>query len=168
MKKFLIIVFSVIILLVALIYIFVPGKLEISKVAHLKCNVNSTSGILSDENAWQKWWPEKDGFFKKNKNGKEAFFYRGFKYELVEKYPNAVAVRINGDKSTAVSKIDLIQQNIDSVVVTWKCEITTGINPVSRFLKYREAKDIEQDMTAILGSLRSFLEEKNIQENDSK
>lgn len=163
MKKFLIIIFSIIILLLTCIYVFIPGKLQISKVEYINCNVNSASRILSDVNDWQKWWPQKDGFFKKNKSGKEAFFYRSFKYQLVEKYYNAVGVRINSNKSTINSKINVIKINMDSVVLMWKCEIPTGINPVSRFLTYREAKDIKQNMTAILFRLRSFLEvKKNI------
>jgi hypothetical protein len=160
MKKFLIIVFSIIILLLACIYVFIPGKLEVSKLEYMKCNVNGAYRILSNENTWQKWWPEKDGFFKKDKSGKQSFFYRGFKYQLVEKYYNAVGVKIKSDKSTIDSKINVIKINIDSVVLMWKCEIKTGINPVSRFLKYREAKDIRQNMTVILGSLRSYLEDK--------
>lgn len=160
MKKFLIIIFSIIILLLVCIYVFIPGKLEISKAEYLKCNVNSASMILSDENTWQKWWPEEDGFFKKNKSGRSAFFYKGFKYQLVEKYYHAVGVRIKSDKSAIDSKIDVIKINIDSVMLVWKCEINTGINPVSRFLKFREAKDIKQNITAILSSLRSFSEDK--------
>ena len=160
MKKFLLIVFSVIALAIICLYVFIPGKLEISKDEHMKFPATSASRVLNDTSAWQKWWPEKDGFFKKDKNGKEVFYYRGFQYQLIEKYDSGVNVMINSDKLAINSKIDMIKINSDSIMLSWKCNITTGFNPVSRFLKYRQAKEIKQNMTVILGSLRSFLEDK--------
>jgi len=160
MKKFLILVFSFIVLVVICIYIFIPGKLEISKIDYAKCNINGAFRVLSDTSSWQKWWPDKDGFYKKNTGGQEIFYYKGTGYRLSQKYYNSIEVQMKTDYSTIDSRIDLIKLNMDSVVLMWKCQVPTTLQPLSRVLKYREAEDIKNDMAVILGHLRSFLEDK--------
>jgi hypothetical protein len=157
MKKFLIIVFSIIIFLLACIYIFIPGKLEISKTEYIKCNEDEAYKVISDESMWQKWWPEKDGLIKRNDAGEEVFFYKGYRYQLTGKYANSIEVKIRSDLSIMDSRINVIKLNSDSVAVTWKCEITTSINPVSRLLKFREAKEVNKNTIDILSRLLSFL-----------
>jgi hypothetical protein len=159
MKKFLIIVFFIIILLLSCIYIFIPGKLEISKTEYIKCNEDEAFKVISDESMWQKWWPEKDGLIKRNDAGEKVFFYKGYRYQLTAKYANSIKVKIRSDLSTMDSRINVIKLHSDSVAVTWKCEITTSINPVSRLLKFREAKEVSKNTTDILLRLRSFLKE---------
>lgn len=134
--------------------------MELSKVEYVKCNVNGAFKSLNNEDVWQKWWPQKVGYFKKDKNAKETFYYKGFGYQITEKYYNAVGVKIISDHSIINSKIDLIKINIDSVMILWKAQINTGLNPVSRFLKYREAKEIQKNIKEILLELRLYLENK--------
>ena len=159
MKKFLIIVLSVIVLLLICSYVFIPRQLEISKIGYAKCNINGAFRVLSDRTSWPKWWPGKDGLIKNNSKGK-IFFFKKTGYHLTEKYYNSIQVQIKTGYSTIQSKINLIKLDVDSVVLIWKCEIPTGINPVSRFLKYREAENIKNDMTVILDSLGTFLDDK--------
>jgi hypothetical protein len=162
MKKFLILVFSFIVLALVCVYVFVPGRLEISKTGYLKCNEDEAYRVLSNESMWQKWWPE-DGVVKKYKTGETAFFYKGYRYQLTGKSSNSIEVKIRSDLSVMDSRINLTKLNLDSVTFTWKCEIQTGINPSSRLLRFREAKEIKNDMTDILSHVHSFLEaRKNI------
>ena len=165
MKKFLIIVFSFIALAIICIYIFIPGKLEISKTEYIKCNEDTAYRVLSNESMWQKWWPEKDGLIKRNDVGEEVFFYKGYRYQLTGKYSNSIEVKIRSDLSIMDSRINVTKLNSDSVALTWKCEITTSINPVSRLLKFREAKEVKNNMTDILSRLRSFLKENSTDKN---
>ncbi|MEO6906145.1 MAG: hypothetical protein ABI148_07275 [Ginsengibacter sp.] len=157
MKKFLIIVFSIIILLLACVYIFIPGKLEISKIEYIKCNEQEAYRALSNESMWQKWWPEKDGLIKQNDAGEEVFFYKGYRFQLTGKSANSIEVKLRSDLSIMDSRIFVTKLNLDSLAITWKCQIPTSINPVSRLLKFREAKDIKNNMAEILSQLRSFL-----------
>jgi hypothetical protein len=158
MKKFLIFLFSGIILLLVLIYALIPSSLEISKVDYLKCNISPAFRALSDTSTWQKWWPTKEGLIRKTNTGEDDFFYRGFSFIMNEKLFNAIGVNISSDLSDYNSRVNLIQLNTDSVTILWKCEIATSINPVTRFLKYREAQSLKKSMSDILANLRTFLE----------
>jgi hypothetical protein len=162
MKKLVIILLSFFFLALLAVYIFIPQKLEIGKVEYIKCNVNGGFRILSNESTWVKWWP-KNGLIKKNAKGQPLFFYKGFRYQLAEQYYNSIGVHIITDFSTIDSRINLIKLNIDSLVIIWNCQLTTGLNPVSRFLKFREAEAIKKDMSDILSNLGRYLENrKNI------
>lgn len=162
MKKFLLFLFSGIILLLILIYALIPSKLEVSKVDYVKCNISGAFRILSDTSTWQKWWPTKEGLIRKNDAGQEDFFYRGFSFVVNEKLYNSIRVNIQSDLSDYNSRIDLIKLNIDSVAIIWNCEIPTSINPVTRFLKYREAESLKRSMKDLLADLGKFLEDSTI------
>jgi hypothetical protein len=158
MKKFLLFLFSGIILLLILIYVLIPSKLEVSKVDYVKCNISRAFTLLSDTSTWQKWWPTKEGLIRKNDAGEEDFFYRGFGFVMNEKGTNAIAINIKSDQSDYNSRIELNPLNADSVSISWKCEIATSPDPVTRFLKYREAESLKKSMTDLLADLRRFLE----------
>jgi hypothetical protein len=160
MKKLLIIFLSICILFTASVYIFIPSKLEISKVEYIKCNVNGAFRVLSNEKTWHKWWPEDSSVNKRNDTSSRLFFYKGYSYHLSEKFYNAIDLPIIHADDTIESKIIIIKLNIDSVVMRWDCALKTGFNPVTRILKYNEAENIKNNMSEILSSLRIFLENK--------
>jgi hypothetical protein len=160
MKKFLIFLFSGVILLLVLIYALIPSTIEISKVGYMKCNIDTAHKALSDTSAWQKWWPTKEGLIQKTPSGEDDFFYRGFDFVMNEKFHNGIKVNIKSDLSDYTSTINLTQLNIDSVIITWKCEIPTSLNPVTRFLKNREAQSLKKTMSYLLSDFRKFIEDK--------
>lgn len=158
MKKFLIIIFSLIILLSVSSYIFIPSTLQISKADYAQCNVYGADRILSNKNTWAKWWPE-NSVSTENKDslGSKTFFYNGFNYQLSQKYYNAIEVQMQTKHSIIDSRIVLIKIQNDSVILDWHCNLSTSMNPVTRILKYKEAEKIRNNMTAILSNLSSFL-----------
>ncbi len=158
MKKLLIIFLSICILFTASVYIFIPSKLEISKVEYIKCNVNGAFRVLSNEKTWHKWWPEDSSVNKRTDTSSYLFFYKGYSYHLSEKLYNAINLPITHADDTIESKIIIIKLNIDSVVMRWDCVLKTGFNPVTRILKLNEAENIKNNMSEILSNLRIFLE----------
>ncbi|HEU5365391.1 MAG TPA: hypothetical protein VFU62_07660 [Hanamia sp.] len=160
MKKLLFFLLSLCILGLASAYIFIPSKLEISKVEYINCNVNGAFRVLSNEKTWHKWWPEDTSVNKRNDTSSYLFFYKGYSYHLSEKLYNAMKLSITHANDTIESKIIIIKLNIDSVVVRWDCVLKTSFNPVSRILKYNEAENIKNNMSEILSGLRIFLDNK--------
>jgi hypothetical protein len=159
MKKFLLGVFSFIVLLLICIYVFIPGDVEIAKTEYIRSSADEAYKALNNESNWKKWWPE-IGVIKKNNTGTELFFYKGYRFELTTQSGNSIELKIISDLSVADSRIVVNKYNSDSVVVNWRCDIKTGISPGKRVLKFREAKEIKKDMSDILSQLRTFLEEK--------
>lgn len=164
MKKLLIIILSLVILLSASSYIFIPSTLQISKADYAQCNVYGADRVLNNKSTWVKWWPENSAAPpNKDSSNTKSFFYNGFNYQLSQKYYNAIEVQMRTKHSIIDSRIALIKIKNDSVILDWHCKLPTSLNPVTRFLKYQEAEKIRKNMTGILSSLSSFLsDQKNI------
>jgi len=159
MKKFLLLVFSFIVLLLICIYVFIPGNVKIAKTEYIRSNADEAYKALNNENSWKKWWPD-IGVIKKNNIGTELFFYKGYRFELTGQSGNSLELKITSDLSVADSRVVVNKYNSDSIVVNWRCDIKTGISPGKRVLKFREAKEIKKNIGEILSQLRTFLEEK--------
>lgn len=158
MKKFIIFFLPFCTLMLICIYVFIPGKLKVSKIEYVNGNVNSAFRILSDQSAWEKWWPNKDSL--KSTLAENHFFYNGYKYHLTNKFFNSVEVSIKDNNTSIISRINIIGINPDSVILEWKCTLFASINPVARILNYRKAESIKSNMTFIFYKLRLFLENK--------
>ena len=156
MKKFLIFLFALCVLVLICIYIFIPSKLEISKVEYVKSNVYGTFRVVSDGNTWKKWWPNKDSV--KSDFVEKSFFYNGYYYHLSNKFYHSIEVIISDKNLSVQSSIDFIKINLDSVILIWKCQLPSGLDPFSKIKKYQQAEKIKNNMTQILSQLRLFLE----------
>lgn len=158
MKKFLVFLFAFCVVMLACVYVFIPGKLTISKVEYVNCNVNGAFRTLSNQSAWKKWWPNKDSL--KSSFVENQFFYNGYRYHLTNKFYNSIEVFMKDNHTSIESRINIIKINSDSVVLEWKCTLTPGINPVTRILSYQKAEIIKSNMAFIFSKLRLFLEKK--------
>ncbi|MDQ2720253.1 MAG: hypothetical protein M3Z26_10920 [Bacteroidota bacterium] len=155
MKKFLVSLLAIFVLSLIGIYAFIPQKLEISKIGYVKCNGKGAFRIISDANAWKKWWPKTSVSSDLVEN---SFFYNGYYFQPSIKFTNAAEVTINNNSFSIKSRINLIELNRDSVVLIWKSQLPTGYNPLIKISKYQQAEKIKNNMTAILSALQLFLE----------
>lgn len=148
MKKWLTGIFVVIIVvLVAGIYIVIPGELVVSKVELVNCNANGAFRVMSEGANREKWLSQK---------GEEGYSFRvsGKFYPEIEVFLEKDAIKI-GSRITI-----LTLQKMDSIALQWRCSFRTSLNPVKRALQYRQAVNIKDNMTAVLSDLRAFLEKK--------
>jgi hypothetical protein len=158
MKKLLIFLLAFCALILICFYVFIPGKLTITKVEYMNCNVNGAFRILSTQSNWGKWWPNKDSL--KSNREESSFFYNGYNYRLTNKYYNSVEVFMEKGHDSIESRINIIKINPDSVVLEWKCILPAGFNPVTRILNYLDAKIIKKNMDSIFSKLQMFLQKK--------
>lgn len=110
----------------------------------------STAGLgrsLSSASNWQKWWPADSPL---NFNGKS--------YKIIASNMNLFDIQVNSGNDTMKSRLALLFLSNDSSLVTWQAETEKSTSPFTRFFRYKEAKEIERDMTEILTSLRDFAE----------
>jgi hypothetical protein len=159
MKKLVAFIILVFVVGLACIYIFIPAKLEISKIEYVNCNANGATRILGDENTWIKWWPHLDSV--QSHFVEKAFFYDRFRFQLLHKFYDGAAINISKGQSGVDSRITIISVNPDSVIVLWKCELAAASSPFKRVSNYNEAKRIRKNMGVVLASLRTFLENKD-------
>src|SRR5215213_2666289 len=83
--------------LVACIYIFVPGTLNISQVTPVNCSPNGAYRSLVDTSKWKLWWP-----------GQQAgtpFRYSNYSFYPMQTLPHGKDVVITGDELDELTRI---------------------------------------------------------------
>jgi hypothetical protein len=160
MRNILIGILILCLLFVAAVYIFIPGKLEIVTVENVNCNVTGAFRKLGDFNTWQKWWPQSEDSFGRDKKSQPSFFLKGYHFQPTGKFYNSVGISINNDNVSAESRLNIIRLSLDSAILIWKCELYSGLNPFAKIEKYREAKKLKSDMADVLEKLGSYLGKK--------
>ena len=147
MKKLLFGIVLTIVFLMALIYVFIPGKIKIHAFVPVKATMTGVSRLLSNDSTWHDWWP-----------GEQTFDSNGKSYILNGHIFNAFDVIIIKEKDSLDSRINLVLFDEDSMSVDWSLELATSTNPFRRFSQYKKAKEIRKDLNTILLSLKKFAE----------
>jgi hypothetical protein len=147
MKKILIgLVLSAAFLLLAS-YIFIPGKMKMEKTITVGAALPGVSRVLTNEANWRKWWPNKT-----------PFIYNGVQYKPGGNAFNVINVNIYAGADTIKSRMELVLLSSDSIMIIWNAEKQTSNNPFKRFSIYRDVKRTQENMTLLLGHIKSFLD----------
>lgn len=146
-------------LLISGIYLFIPGKLEITCIKKMDCPANATFRNISDSKHWARWFPGISFPADTNEfHATPVLKYRGYSYRNIRPYISAVRVLIEGIHDSTSTSIIILQQPGNTVSVEWHGEITTGLNPIEKLLRYNRAVNIKKNMQAVLNSMSDFLE----------
>ena len=152
MKKILITLVLLLVLVLAAVYLFIPGKIKIETSISLNAALPGVSRSLMDENNWKKWWP-----------GESVFNYNKQTYSIRSKISSVLNIDIYSGKDTVTSRLVLVPIENDTMTIGWHAELMTSSNPFTRFSQYRHAKATKKNMNKILQSMKAFLEKtKNI------
>jgi len=147
MKKILIaLVLSVAFLLVA-VYVLIPHRMKMEKTIKVIAALPGVSRVLTNDSSWKKWWPNKT-----------LFTYNGKQYKLGGNAFNVININIYDGADTIKSRMELVLLNSDSIMIMWNAEKQTSNNPFKRFSIYRDAKRTQENMSTLLGHIKSFLD----------
>ncbi len=147
MKKILIGLVLLLAAALAVVYLFIPGKIKIETSVSLSAALPGVSRSLINDSNWSKWWP-----------GKTPFIYNEQTYTIRGKIFNAFDIGVQNGKDTITSRMELIFITADMMTINWSAEQQTSGNPFQRFADYRSAKTTEKNMQAILNGMKVFLE----------
>ncbi len=143
MKKGLVFLLTVVVLVIAAIYLFIPNKLTVAREIVLNANSFGIYRSLADETTWNKWWP------------KDA---NGYEFTLKKKLFKTLEIGLKDKDSEYSTGIRFIPLEHDSSLVRWEVPIETGNNPIQKVRKYFEAKRIAKILANVLDSMRPFME----------
>lgn len=160
MRTILIGVFILCLLIVAAIYIFIPGKIQIVTTENANCNVSGAFRKLSDFSTWQIWWPQSEDSSGRDNKSQASLSFNGYHFQPTGKFYNSIEISINGENISAESRLTIIRLSLDSAILIWKCELNSGLNPFAKIEKYREAKKLKSNMAEVLKRLGVFLRKK--------
>lgn len=140
-------------------YVFIPPKIEFSKVMVAKAKMSVASRSLMDVSKWYQWFPG-DSIKGVGSTSKRQFFFNGFYYSLEKKTFNAAEISISNDETALSSIVHMISINDDSIAIEWKSEIPATSNAFNRVKNYLKARRLQKNLGDILNGFKTFLGDK--------
>jgi hypothetical protein len=135
-----------VILLVSLPYVLIPNTLLVARVAVIHCNTDAGFRSLLKDRDRERWWP--------------AAAADGYSFSVDEKLRRELHGYLENGRERYRSKMFLLPiSKGDSFAIRWQCTMRTGLNPISRLTRYREAVHVADIMTMALSSMGHFLED---------
>jgi hypothetical protein len=150
MKKILLVVFILLILCLAAVYIFIPARINVSSTSFVSCIQKNVAMSLNDPGKWRQWWPDQ-----KARSG-DSFFYKGYSYRVTNRFTDGAEIQLATDKEEITSQIVVIPLGKDSSAVEWKTSLDAGANPFKRITQYSKASRLKDNTQEILSSLLNF------------
>jgi len=160
MKKIVLAILLVLVLFIAVVYVFIPNSLTISSAASFHANRDGVYRFLSDENNWQKWWP---GSISKTAGDSIQFRYEDCDLRIEEILYNAVELKVSKNSDTSLALFKLVPFTNDSIGIEISSEVNARPGPFSRLSAYFMARRLKQVFDGIVLSLSKYTGElKNI------
>ncbi|HEX5655118.1 MAG TPA: hypothetical protein VFX58_18710 [Chitinophagaceae bacterium] len=154
MKKLLIAFVLLILVLLAAIYILIPGQLLIASSGSFKVNREGAHRFIIDAGNWENWWP---GKVVRNPDGQLHFVYKDYDFRISKALYNSLELTMQGKNTRDTAILQMIPHAIDSTGFELETRIASGTNPITRLQKYREATKIKPVFDEILAALQKHV-----------
>jgi hypothetical protein len=149
------------ILALALIYIFIPAKIAISTLTNSKATVTGAIRCLGQQGKWSNWW--RNDTYGGTHSDPGVFVYNGTGFRVTSQSNNIVGIEIDQNDLKLQSIVNFVSYGVDSCGAVWQCEMPLANNPLSRLLNYRAAITIRDNMKGVMENFRRFIsEQKNV------
>ncbi len=149
MKRFLIIIFFILVLGLSAIYFFIPTIIHYSGVVYIQGSHEAITRVLQDKKQWVEWWPgqqKKDGYFD----------YDGFHFSPNTAPVVPISIPINREGRQFLAGITCTRLTQDSAQLFWNLEASTSYSPVTRVTAWLQAKRLKNDFLQILDTLSRY------------
>jgi len=154
MKKWVIAAASLFVLLLAGIYFFIPGKIVVARSITANANQSGVYRFLTNASNWPAWWP---GWSSTDKVADSVFESGGFRFNKTINGYNSFGIIIEKDKTADSSFLHLLSPGNDSIKIEWNTTINTGSNPLARIRGYFKAKELGNQLEAILAAMQKYI-----------
>ncbi|MFT4152761.1 hypothetical protein [Parafilimonas sp.] len=156
MKNFFILAALIACIALTALYFIIPGNIVIDTRTSANVKYPSVLRVLQDSTKWKQWFPGKAA-------GATTFDYKGRQYAIGNLMYSAVEIGIICNKNQCQSRINIFPLTGDSSVIEWKVEMSSGNNPFTKIKTYLLARKTDNDIKAILSTLKNFIQSaKNI------
>lgn len=147
MKKILLGLVLLLVVALAAVYLFIPGRIKMKASISINAALPGVNRVLANDSNWNKWWP-----------GTTSFTYKEQVYTIRGRILNAFDIVIHNNQDSLYGRIDLVIAKVDTTTIVWNAEQVSSTNPFKRFAEYRLAASTKKNMQAILNSMKAYLE----------
>ncbi|MDE3142804.1 MAG: hypothetical protein KGL19_01535 [Bacteroidota bacterium] len=145
---------SIIALSIAIIstFVFIPSKITVSTVRYINAYHGTILKFQADNKALGNWLQT---ISTKTANG---YRYKGFDYNIDKTVSNITEINVKSEKLDLKSSFISLNIYLDSSAIQWAAEIESGLNPLVRLNRYREAIRLKESMSDIMDQMKIFLD----------
>jgi hypothetical protein len=139
MKKWFVVLLAFLVLLLACLYIFIPGTVSIQEQKAFSGNAHILYRVVM--NAQAPFWKQDN-----------KLSYNGRQYRIVDQKLNSLIIDIDG----IPSQLNFISAEADSVTFTWQMRIPMPVSPFSRVSSYNSVKGLKKDIDTLLAQMQAY------------
>jgi len=150
MRKWLRIILPALLFVCILVYVIIPGKINISNTSLLPVPKSALYRAMIDENSWKGWWPAVNA----DTTG-TGLVYNQSVYAVSKKTITSLFVDIVSNESIAKSSLTFIPFKPDSTKLQWDATVITSANPLKRIQAYLYASSLKKDLSVLLEKISS-------------
>jgi DNA gyrase inhibitor GyrI len=150
MKRVLFFVLLLVAAGLAAVYFFIPKQLAVKRVQLIHANENAVNKFIHSKAGLLKWWGAAAG--------DTALRSGNFDFAISAQAYRGITLDIKNDGQSFPSTLDMIPLGRDSVQIIWSTAVATGNNPIQKIGRYNRAKNLSENMDALLGRLKAFTE----------
>lgn len=155
MKKTFFIVFTAILIIIAVVCILLPEKPVIAQDLSIDTSDVIAAKFLTTKTGWDKWWPG-------NKIGDKQYGFQDTKIMIDKMTNGSTHLKLQKDNLTFSGEISYFADAEGSIKFKWDAVDETNTRFLSRLTNFFKTRKAENQAAEILLSLKHFLEdEKN-------
>lgn len=154
MKKWILFIGGGLLAVVACIYLLIPRRLPIGKVAYVPAGQSVVYRCLTEGSLIRAWWGA--GAPGPAESTNPAYRQGATAFRFTGGMLNTVGTQVEGEGLGLKGVIRIVALQKDTSALEWKMELETTANPFTRVARYLAAREIKDKMTAVLDRLQRF------------
>lgn len=136
-------------------YLYIPSTIRQSLMAIVPATPQAAQESLLNESRWNEWWPDSSGHNKAAATGE--FVYNGHAFKPGTKQFSAIELISDHAGDSTKGLVTFFPYGKDSVRIIWELKVKASLNPITRMQQNKNAKKLQQDMSAILQGFSSYI-----------
>jgi len=163
MKKRLLIFSAVLIIIIASIYIFIPGRLSITESVPVTATQEGTIRMFSNRANWYKFWSgssainSRSGGSLINPDSSVFCSSDGYNFYIKKILLNSIELTIEKNRDSIESALYILPYQVDSFKLQWTALLPPTNNPIKRIQNYITCKKLGVVLKPMLSSMGNML-----------
>jgi len=149
MKRWLIALALITVLLIAAIYLLIPGTIHIEERMVIRSSTNTLKRILFRPGAnWNRWWP--------GDTSGHIYQYNNSSFTVSDITFNSIIIATGKKGVFTTTSLNLVPGTMDSTELVWEATIPVSANPFKRLQDYKQAQHFGDDLHTILAAINIY------------
>jgi hypothetical protein len=156
MKKWLLIIASLILLIAGIIYFSISPAQNFVAATSLNCTDGAINRLMINQDEWHRWWPGE-------KKGNDLYVYKACNYKIDAIRLNGIEFTIFNTKDSVKGFLKFTYLDAGTTQLQLSSAFTFATNPLKRFMQFKQSGEIKENINLLLDDVKRYFDkEENI------